>query len=482
MEPVTIIALGTGREEDLTLGALRAMREAGRLILRTARCGAAGVLDGEKIPYETLDDLYETAEDFDELNRLSAERILEAAEKEKVCFAVFDPAQDGAVRLIRSAVGRVIPGVSMGTRALSAVLPQGERRVLAAADLDTVSSQGTLCLTEIDTVFLAGECKMKLSEFYAPDTPVWFFPQDGGAPARIPLEDLDRQKVARYGHLCAAVIPERDVTEKKRNDFGDLKRVMDALLAENGCPWDREQTHRSLRNYLVEEAYETAAAIDGEEWDHAAEELGDVLLQVVFQAAIGRAYGTFDLGDVTTAITRKMIRRHPHVFGQADAADSGAVTRNWDRIKREERGFDTVAQTLRDLPRTLPPLMRSAKAQERAARAGADIPLDAALDRLRAVTDRLRSGAAKGWDGEERKREAEEMIGETLFLCVVCARKAGVNAEVCLESACERFVKRFESLENAAPAGIAAPGGLTIDEFELYFNNSGGHKGPAEKI
>ena len=159
MGSITVIALGTGREDDVTLGALRAMKEGNRLILRTEKCGAAALLRREGIPFGTLDDLYEEAEDFDELHRLSAQRILEEAEKGKVCFAVFDPARDGTVRLIRDKVDRVVPGVSAGAAAADAVLPMGEVRFFAASDLDTVSSQGTLCLTEIDSRLLAGECK-----------------------------------------------------------------------------------------------------------------------------------------------------------------------------------------------------------------------------------------------------------------------------------------------------------------------------------
>ncbi len=466
MEPITVAALGTGREEDLTLGAVRTMKEAGRLILRTGRCGAAALLDREGIRYETLDDLYETAEDFDELNRLSAERILKAAQNERVCFAVFDPAQDGAVRLIRERVDRVVPGVSAGAAALEAALPKGEGRIVAAADLDTVSSQGTLCLTEMDSRLLAGECKMKLLELYAPDTPVYFFPQSEKAaprPLLTALEDLDRQKDSLYGHLCCAVIPERDVGDKKRCDFEDLKRVMDVLRGEDGCPWDREQTHQSLRNYLVEEAYETAAAIDAGEWEHAAEELGDVLLQVVFQANIGAQYGTFSLGDITTAITRKMIRRHRHIFGQDVCEDGEAVSRNWERIKREERGFATVTETLRDLPRTLPPLMRARKLQERAERAGAALSAAQAAERLCALVRQLSS--CKG-DLKERER----LAGKMLFLCVLCASKAGADPEVSLESACEGFVERFEAMENASKAANPQSKDLTIDEMALYFN------------
>ena len=446
MHSITVVALGTGMEEDLTLGAVKAMRGAETLILRTQRCGAAEYLAREGIPFATLDDLYEECGDFEELHRRSAERILEAAGRTEVCLAVFDPGQDGTVRLIRDRVTRVIAGVSAGQKALERILPEGEIRICAASEVDTVSSQGTLCVTELDSRLLAGEAKAALEDVYGADAPVWFFPQPGRdgrekEPVLLTLADLDRQRDAAYGHLCAAVFPRRDLTEKTRHDFGDLVRVMAILRGEGGCPWDREQTHASLRPYLVEEAYETAAAIDDEDWAHTAEELGDVLLQVVFQASIARQYATFDPGDIPTAIVGKMIRRHRHIFGQDVCRDGEEVSRNWEKIKREERGFATVSEAMRDLPRTLPPLMRAEKIVSRARKAGIDIG-DAAL-----VCEKVRAAAAalRDADGqEEREIQAQRL----LFLCAAAAGMAGVECETALLAACDRMIRRFEELES----------------------------------
>ena len=223
--------------------------------------------------------------------------------------------------------------------------------------------------------------------------------------------------------------------------FDELKETVRRLRAEDGCPWDREQTHASLRPYLVEEAYETAAAIDDEDWAQTAEELGDVLLQVVFQASIARQYATFDPGDIPTAIVGKMIRRHRHIFGQDVCRDGEEVSRNWEKIKREERGFATVSEAMRDLPRTLPPLMRAEKIVSRAQKGGMDTgDLSLTCEKVRA--------AAAALQGADTREEREAQGQRLLFLCAAAAGMAGVECETALLAACDRMIRRFEELES----------------------------------
>ena len=433
---ITVAGLGRGVEEDLTLGALRAMKGAKRLILRTGHVDIASFLREEGIAFETLDALYESAEDFEALDEACAKAVLAAAEESDVLFAVFDPSTDGAVERLRPQISRIYPPAMP---AAMADTPRGEKRVVSASDLKTISSQGTLILTELNDVFLAGTAKMALMEFWPADTKVYFYPQNAAHWIEIPLEDLDRQKTGEYGHLCTAALLPTPVPDKERCDVEDLFRVMETLRAPDGCPWDREQTHRSLRNYLIEEAYETAEAVDKEEWDHVAEELGDVLLQVIFQADIGRQYGNFDLGDVTTAIVRKMIKRHPHVFGSLQADTGEEVSRNWDAIKRGERGQKTVAESMRDLPSGLPSLMRAEKMQGRAARAGYDPgTLSDALLKVQ-----LLSKGAEGKTGSD----LDTAMGDLLFAAVQSVRLAGLESEACLQSACRRFLAQYEEME-----------------------------------
>ena len=186
-----------------------------------------------------------------------------------------------------------------------------------------------------------------------------FFPpaeKEQRAFLRVPLCDIDRQP--RYDHTTAVYLPSLPLKERQRFDLWDLVRVMGILRGPGGCPWDAAQTHRSLSRYLIEEAYEVSEAVDSEDWEHVADELGDVLLQVVFQSDIGAQYGTFELSDVTTAICRKMIERHPHIFADGEAANTDAT---WEALKQRQRGQATVSDVLRGVSEELPALMRAEK-------------------------------------------------------------------------------------------------------------------------
>ncbi len=240
-----------------------------------------------------------------------------------------------------------------------------------------------------------------------------------------------------YDHTAALYLAPLPLTRKERYTFRDLVEIMRILRAPDGCPWDREQTHESLRPYLIEESYEVTQAIQEEDWDHVADELGDVLLQVVFQADIGNQYGTLTLSDITTAICSKMIRRHPHIFGHATADTSDAVVRNWEQIKRAERGQATAQDAMRDVPVSLPPLMRAQKALRKAKAAGLDQVSPAnALSELRSLTDL----AGQTTQDDPRKIET---LGRLLFALVRVAGLNGVDCETALSDATERYIGTF---------------------------------------
>ncbi len=469
MNAITIVSLGTGSRDDLTLGALRSMKAAEKLILRTGEADCAQYLREEGILFETLDSLYDQAKDFEELTRLCADRIMEEAAHSPVHYAVLDPERDETVRELRSrgAVSKELPGVPLSGRVLAeASFPPVFR--CAANELPEAIGDLPLLIEEIDDRLLAGELKLKLLPVYGEEQPVRFFPPAGPEAKRestvIPLTELDRQK-AYDRTVCALVLP-LPLKEKYRYTFEDLVRVMAVLRGENGCPWDLSQDHHSLRPYLIEEAYETAAAIDDEDWDHVAEELGDVLLQVVFQANIGLQYGTFELSDVTTAICRKMIERHPHIFSDTKADTAQAVTENWEEIKRRQRGLSTAADTMRDVSRGLPPLMRAEKVQRKASLAGFDFENPAeALRKVHEEADEVLERLQTGKD------PAEE-LGDLLFACVCAARLLHTESETLLMAATEKFVRRFSRMEAQINADKKELKSLTLQEKVVYWKNS----------
>jgi len=328
-------------------------------------------------------------------------------------------------------------------------------------------TQNPLLILECNSKILMGECKLQLLRWYDPDQPILFFPPSQEAVRTyrsLSLSDLDRQE--SYDHTCAVLIPATPLIARKRFDFYDLVRVMAILRGEDGCPWDKEQNHQTLRKYLIEEAYETAAAIDEEDWDHVADELGDVLLQVVFHAHVGEQYGTMELSDITTYVCRKMIDRHRHIFGtdQCDTAED--VLKNWEKIKNEERGFTTQSAVLNGVSRGLPPLMRAGKVQKKARNVGFDWddPRDA-LKKVHEEADEVLEELNAG-------RDPAMELGDLFFACVNVARLAGVEAETALQQATEKFINRFTAMENAILKDGKQFEGLTLSEMDVYWEGS----------
>ena len=226
----------------------------------------------------------------------------------------------------------------------------------------------------------------------------------------------------------------------------DLVRIMEILRAPDGCPWDRVQTHQSIRRNMLEEAYEVAETIDAMDYEHMKEELGDVLLQVVFHSSMANSAGQFDLNDVVDGVCKKLVFRHPHLFGDVQADDSQGALNAWEAAKQVEKGQKSATDTLDAVARSLPALMRAEKIQSKAAKAGFDWDnIAPALDKLSEEVEELKQAVAKG-------SNVEEELGDVLFAAAKVGRFAGLDSEVALHGTCEKFIRRFEKVEKAAPA------------------------------
>ncbi|MBR4457652.1 MAG: nucleoside triphosphate pyrophosphohydrolase [Clostridia bacterium] len=473
MQTVTVVTLGPGNPNYLTRQAEKALREARHLILRTSRHRTADWLRDEGIAFTDFDALYDRYDSFDELHRAMAEALWLEAERHPVTFAVQDAITDGAVRCLREtqpdgASLRVIPGISASDVALAEAGIVGDGwLIVPASDIGRVTPdpEWPLLVTEIDDRILAGEVKLHLAALYGDEAPVLFCPSTAKTsrkPSRITLCELDRQPA--YDHTVCAVLPPAGLTDRDRYGFEDLVRIMARLRGEGGCPWDSAQTHQSLRKYLLEEAYEAAGAIDEDDMAHLADELGDVLLQIVFHADIGRSSGEFDITDVTSAICRKMIRRHTHIFGEDRCETADQVSDNWERIKREERHQRTQSEVLRDVSKALPALTRAAKVQKKAAQVGFD--WDTAAEALPKVTEE----AAEVQEELAAARDPSEELGDLLFACVNVARLAGCDPEEVLTAATEKFIRRFTRMEEAILRDNKDFKGLTLAEMDVYWN------------
>lgn len=231
--------------------------------------------------------------------------------------------------------------------------------------------------------------------------------------------------------------------------FAYLVAIMRRLRGPDGCPWDREQDFRSLRRFTLEEAYEVVQAIDDGDRRALAGELGDLLLQVVFLSQLGADEGSFRIDDAIDSISSKLIRRHPHVFGDLDVADADEVLRNWEAIKRDERGGEGASSLLDDVPHSLPALERAQKLGKRAAQLGFDWPnAGAVLAKVREEVDELDEAAAA-----DDHDAAEEELGDLLIAIASLARHLGVSAEVAANSASAKFESRFRQVEVAVREG-----------------------------
>ncbi|MBN1867300.1 nucleoside triphosphate pyrophosphohydrolase [Candidatus Sumerlaeota bacterium] len=253
------------------------------------------------------------------------------------------------------------------------------------------------------------------------------------------------------------------------NPFDRLCWIMDRLLGPGGCPWDREQTHRTLKQYLVEEAYEVCDAIENEDSEHLKEELGDVALQVVFHSRLAARDGRFDVDDVLETICDKLIRRHPHVFGQVEVSGASEVLENWEEIKKREKADqEKDASLVSGVPLGLPALQKAHRLQEKVARVGFD------WSNVEDVVEKVRE------EFEELERERKhgpperifEEIGDLLFSIVNMARTLGVQPEEALQAACGKFAARFRHIERRAREAGRELREMTLAEMDAFWDEA----------
>lgn len=259
-----------------------------------------------------------------------------------------------------------------------------------------------------------------------------------------------------------------DFQFKEKYDINDLLEIMRILRSENGCPWDREQDHKSIRKDFLEETYEVVEAIDTEDFELLLEELGDVLLQVVFHSRIEEEKGGFDFGDVADGICQKLIIRHPHVFGDVTAETSGEVLKNWNNIKQQTKGQETYSETLESVCTALPALMRAQKVGQRAKRAGMDFKdVSQVVECLESEIAELKEAMA-----ENDSVHIGEEMGDVLFSCVNLARHLDCDAEESLTRSTDKFMKRFKNTEDMIRCEGIDMRSLNIDELDAYWRKA----------
>lgn len=253
---------------------------------------------------------------------------------------------------------------------------------------------------------------------------------------------------------------------KKDFTFEDFNDIIKTLRSENGCPWDREQTHDSIKNNLIEESYEAIEALDSGDKDKFADELGDILLQVVFHSEIGRSEGTFTIRDVLNHVSNKMISRHSHIFGEDKAETSAEVLETWEKNKVKEKGLSSYTEALEDVCKYLPALMYAQKIQKKASKVGFDWnDIGGALDKISEEAEEVREAVLKG-----DMKACEEEIGDLLFSVVNAARFLNVDSEQALKKASAKFIKRFSKVEDSAVSLGKDMKDMTLSELDKLWD------------
>ncbi len=497
-DAILVVGLGPGRWTDLTVEAHETLMSAQRVICRTLRHPTVDALRQARpdLTLESFDELYETASDFAELYQRMALRLLDEAAKlppgESLVYATPGHPLIGeeSVRILleqareQGVSARVIGGMSflepicaaLGLNPLERDLQVLDATLLAATPAEAVMGALTptkpALIAQVYNRRLASGVKLALGELYPDDWEMTLI-RWAGIPGReeirrLPLVELDRDESA--DHLTTLYAPPLEPLRATRSPEG-LRYIVMRLRAPDGCPWDREQTSQSLRRYVLEEAYEVAEAIDEldgsvESAEKLADELGDLLLQVYLQAEVAYGEDQFHLGDVLQAISEKLIRRHPHVFGDVAVHDAEHVVRNWEVIKRQERAARGEAvekeSVLRGIPRSAPALYQAFELSKKAAKTGFDWPETAgALEKV--VEEARELSDATSASGATAERTAE--LGDLLFAVATLARRLGIHPEEALHAANARFRRRFEAMEGRAEADGRALTSLSLDEW-----------------
>ncbi|MEG6520650.1 nucleoside triphosphate pyrophosphohydrolase [Desulfotomaculum sp. 1211_IL3151] len=489
---ITIVGLGPGDPGVLPLQVWELLNDGSPVYLRTEIHPTVDWLKQKGIKFFALDHHYERCETFEEVYANIAQELVEAATRQSIVYGVPGHpmvAEDTVRRVTELAAAKgigikIVPAMSfLDAMWLALGLdPSKGIHIIDALRLEEQKPDPTVgtVVTQIYDRMIAGETKLSLMEYY-PDEHRIAVVRAAGIPKeeriqRIPLYELDR--LDWIDHLTSLYIEPTNVAASAAAaaclfPLDPLVEVMQNLRGEQGCPWDREQNHESLKPYLIEETYEVLEALEQGEMYKICEELGDLLLQIVFHAQIANEKDHFDINDVIQSIVEKMVRRHPHVFGSIHVKNSEEVLINWDKIKSQEQGGTAKEQPyLAGIPRALPALLRASKVQAKAARIGFDWPdYHGAVAK---VTEELQEVLQAKKDCETQA--VAEELGDLLFAVVNLARLLQVDSENALSLATNKFIDRFQFIEQQAAQAGKKLSELTLEQMDLWWEEAKIHK------
>lgn len=470
---ITLLGLGPGNPDMLTLQAWYVLENISEIYLRTSE---HPVIDGfpEGIQVHSFDYLYEREADFEDVYNHIVEQVLKLGLKpngivyavpghpfiaEATCPVIANRAREAGIPV------NIIPGLSFlepVTAALNTdLLPQTslvDALELAMGHVPPFPSSAPAVVAQLHSKFIAADVKLTLMAIYPDEHTVFLVHAAGTSYEKVevlPLYKIDRSD--QIGLLTTLYVPPLGPA----TSFEAFQDVIAHLRAPDGCPWDREQTHRSLRPHLLEEAYEVISALDADDPVAMQEEFGDLLLQVVLHAQIASEYGEFNMSDVIEGVHNKIVNRHPHVFGDIELNEMDGVLLNWEKMKAEERVANGEGEKslLEGVAQALPALIQAEQYQQRVSRVGFD------WKEIQGVIDKVNEELGEVYQAEDQKSRAIE-IGDLIFAVVNLARWYDVDAESALREANARFRARFSQVEQAVHAQNRSISELSQDELE----------------
>lgn len=479
---ITLLGLGPGEAELLTRQAWQVIENCGEIWLRTSQHPLVASFPAE-ITVRSFDHLYESQADFSEVYREIVEQVLALSRRPQgVVYAVPGHpfvAEATGPEIARRARQeniplRVVEGLSFLEPVFTALgqdpLPQTalvDALEVALLHYPNFPPTSPAIIAQVYSREVASEVKLTLNALYPDEHPV-FLVHAAGSPGQVveslKLYEIDRSR--KIGLLTALYVPPLDAF----SSFESFQEVIARLRAPDGCPWDREQTHLSLRRYLIEETYEVIDALDAEDPQALAEELGDLLLQVGLHAQIAAEAGDFNMSHILRGINQKLVRRHPHVFGDIKVEDAQGVLQNWEKLKAEERqGKGKAEASLLDgVSQALPALVQAEQYQLRAARVGFDWPdISGVLEKVLEEVQEIK-------DANDQERAGE--IGDLLFALVNLARWYRVDAESALRGCNARFKQRFAYIEAWARQHERSLSEMTLPEMDELWEQAKGQE------
>ena len=481
---IEVLGLGAGELEQLPVGVYKKLLKADRLFLRTKEHPVVSSLEKEGLTYVSFDSVYEKHDQFEAVYEEIAQTLLRESQTGPVIYAVpgHPLVAERTVQLLleyssKEDVHITIGGGQSFLDSIFAALkidPVEGFQLLDGTDISAgqLQLEQHIFISQVYDQFIASEVKLTLMEKLPDDYEVFIVTAAGSSQEsieKVALYELDRN--VSLNNLTSVYVPPVKDEQILLKTFTKLRDIIAILRGPNGCPWDKEQTHESLKRYLIEETFEVIDAINQDDIDHLVEELGDVLLQVMLHAQIGEDDGYFSIDDVIESLSEKMIRRHPHVFGNKTADNAEQVVANWQEIKKQEKG-ETEKDTslLEGVSKDQPNLLRAYELQKKAAKVGFDWQeIGPALEKVKEELDEF----VNELDGtEEGLLLAKKEFGDLLFAFVNVARFLKIHPEEALFETNEKFIRRFKFVEEKVKESGRSFEKHTLEQLDRYWDEA----------